>query len=130
MRKIPPKIRAKILLDPFYNTCARAHEGTCQSKKITIEHVIIFAGRQIDDLWNLIPLCEYHHDVNKFQDGGDLSKERNLWIALNRATEAEMMAISKAIPYTREKIRLNNKWGTYKQIYPSGVVTNPQGIAY
>lgn len=106
MRKIPPKIRAQIDQDPYYKVCARKDEGNCQGR-ITIEHVLIFAGRQIDDLWNLLPICEYHHGVNKFQDGGDLNKEKHLWIALNRATDEELAKYSKATNYHKEKERLN-----------------------
>lgn len=118
MRKISLKNRKAIAADPFYRVCARASEGTCRSKHITIDHAIIVAGRQIDELWALIPLCTWHHSVNEFQDSGDLDKEKNLHIALSRATNEEIHAISKAIPYVRELIRLNNKFGVYVPFCP------------
>lgn len=98
--------------DPYYKICARHKCGECDGR-ITWEHVIIFASKQLNEKWAIIPLCEYHHAVDNHQDGGDLQKEINLWIALNRANEGELVAISKAIDYVREKKRLNEKYSTF-----------------
>lgn len=111
MRKISPNIRKKIFTDPFYRHCSRGDED-CKGR-ITIEHVLIHAGRQIDALWNLIPLCEYHHGVCMYQDAGDLNKEVNTWIALNRASGSELYTLSKAINYLALRERLNLKYGEY-----------------
>lgn len=100
--------------DPFYRTCVRGNEGTCKGR-ITIEHSIIFAGRQLDDMWSLLPVCEFHHGVNNHQDGGDLDKEKHLWVALNRATEDQLRIISKTINYLRERDRLNHIYGQYNK---------------
>ena len=78
-----------------------------------MEHTLIYGGRQVDTAWAIIPLCSKAHAVNHFQDGGDLDKEINLWIALNRATDEELLAVSKATPYMRERARLNRKYGFY-----------------
>lgn len=110
MRAIPAKLRKQIDSDPYYKKCARADEGNC-SGRITIEHAIIHAGRQLNELWALLPICAYHHAVDQYQDGGDLNKEKHLWLALNRATDSELEAISKAINYKRERERLNNIYG-------------------
>jgi len=110
MRPISKKNREAIDHDPYYKKCARAMDGGC-SGRITIEHTIIYGGRQLDELWSLIPLCEYHHSVNTFQDSGDLNKEKNIWIALNRANFRQLDAISKAVNYSLLKIRLNKKYG-------------------
>tara|TARA_R110000868_G_scaffold160448_8_gene390088 strand:+ start:339 stop:674 length:336 start_codon:yes stop_codon:yes gene_type:complete len=75
--------------DPYYKVCARASEGTCRGK-ITWEHALIYAGRQIQEKWAIIPLCEWHHAVNKFQDSGDLNKRLNELIALLRATPEDL----------------------------------------
>jgi len=109
MRRISKKNRAIINTDPYYKTCARKSDGGCKGR-ITIEHALIFAGRQIDEIWNLIPLCEFHHAVCNFQDGGDLQKEKNVLIALNRAKGSELVAISKAINYFDLRKRLNKKY--------------------
>lgn len=108
MRKISPKVKEKLLQEK--NVCARASDGNCDGR-ITFEHTLIYAGKQIDEVWAIIHLCEYHHAVNTYQDGGDLNKEKNVWIALNRATDEELLKYSKAINYIRERKRLNKIYG-------------------
>lgn len=82
MRPIPPKLREEMASDPYYKFCARRHEGTC-SGRITWEHALIYAGKQINEKWAIIPLCVYHHL------GEGLNKELNVYIALERATPEE-----------------------------------------
>jgi hypothetical protein len=111
MRKISPKVKAQLLLEP--QVCARRKDGGCDGR-ITFEHTLIYAGRQIDEVWAIIKLCEWHHAVNKHQDGKGLDKEKNVWIALNRATDQELEQYSKAIDYQLTKKRLNEKYGERK----------------
>lgn len=89
MRTISPKNRKAIDADPYFKVCARS--GPNCSKRITIEHVFIHAGRQIDELFNFLPLCTFHHAVNEHQDGGDLNKELNEYLALCRATMPDLI---------------------------------------
>lgn len=110
MRKIPQELKDEIASDPYYEKCCMAFRGDCDGR-ITWEHSIVFAGKQLNEKWAIIPLCEYHHAVNKHQDGGDLNKEMNVWVALNRATDDELRAISKAIDYLQLRERLNEKYG-------------------
>lgn len=110
MRKIPPKLREEIAHDPYYQKCSRAVDGGCAGR-ITWEHAIIYAGRQVNEKWAIIPLCERHHGVNSYQDRGIMDKDRNVQIALNRATESELDAISKVINYRAWRDRLNKIYG-------------------
>ncbi len=112
MRKIPQELKDEIASDPYYDKCCMAFRGGCDGR-ITIEHAIIFAGKQLNELWALLPICEWHHAVNKHQDGGDLNKEMNVLVALNRATTEELLAISKAINYLELRERLNKKYGLF-----------------
>lgn len=112
MRKIPESLRAEMANDPYYKRCARFEEGNC-SGRITWEHAIIYAGKQLNEKWAIIPICEYHHAVDNFQDRGNLNKEKHIWIALNRATDSELLAVSKAINYIRLRNTLNEKYGDY-----------------
>ncbi len=107
MRKISQRVKKELELEP--NICARANDECIG--RITWEHTLIFAGKQIDEVWAIIKLCEFHHDVNFQQGNGDLNKEINVWIALNRATDTELLMYSKAINYLRERERLNTKYG-------------------
>ncbi len=100
--------------DPFYKTCARAglHSHECDGR-ITWEHAMIYAGGQIQARWAIIPLCAKAHAVDQYQDGGDLDKRCNEWIALNRASPDELLAISKAKDYFYRKNFLNKIFGGY-----------------
>jgi hypothetical protein len=82
---IPKQLLNEILEDDYYRECVRHSEGTCAGR-ITFEHCFIYAGRQVQEKWAIIPLCEYHHDVNTYQDSGDLKKELNWYYSLQRAT--------------------------------------------
>lgn len=76
-----------MLLNPYYRSCAR--EGYDCDGRITFEHALIHAGRQVQEEWAIIPLCAFHHAVDEYQDGGDLNKEINQMIALMRASSED-----------------------------------------
>ena len=111
MRKISPKVKEELAKEK--DICARIADGNCAGR-ITWEHTLIYAGKQIDEVWAIIHLCEYHHAVNTYQDGGELNKEKNVWIALNRASDEELLKYSKATNYIKERERLNKIYGVYK----------------
>lgn len=111
MRKISQKVREALAAEP--QVCARRHEGECKGR-ITWEHTLIFGGKQIDEVWAIIFLCEWHHDLGIYQGNGDLNKEINVWIALNRATDEELLKYSKLINYIRMRDNLNKKYGERK----------------
>lgn len=113
MQKIPNKLKQEILTDTFYKKCCLENEK-CDGR-ITWEHTLIYAGKQINEKWAIIPLCEYHHSVGIHQDGDGLNKEKNIWVALNRATDEELINVSKANNYLFERNRLNNKYGKYSK---------------
>lgn len=109
MRKIPEPIKRQLEAEP--DVCARRKDSPCGGR-LTWEHAIIFAGKQVNEVWAIIKLCEKHHGVNSYQDRGELDKERNVHIALNRATDDELRAISKSVDYIALRDRLNKKYGT------------------
>lgn len=92
MRKISKSVKDKVLERP--DVCQRSNMDC--GGRITWEHALTYAGRQIDEAWAIVKLCEYHHAVNTFQDGGDLNKQENQRIALNQATDEELMQYPKA----------------------------------
>lgn len=94
--------------------CMRKEEGNCEGR-LTKEHAIIFAGKQLQKEWAILDICEFHHGVNNFQDRGDMRKEKHVWIALNRATDEELEAISKNISYLDLRHRLNAKYGVWEE---------------
>lgn len=114
MKAIPLALRRQLSNDPYYKVCARAglHNHTCDGR-ITWEHALIYAGGQIQARYAIIPLCAKAHAVDGYQDGGDLDKRCNEWIALNRATPDEILSISKAKDYFYRKNFLNKIFGVY-----------------
>jgi hypothetical protein len=87
MRSIPPKIRKQIDEEPYYKKCARL-SSEC-SGRITIEHSFIYSGRQVNELWALLPLCWHHHL------GSGLDKRINEYLSLQRATEEDLAKYPK-----------------------------------
>lgn len=111
MRAISKKVRRA--LDDEPDICCRYADGGCAGR-ITREHALIYAGRQIDEPWAIIKICARHHGVDEWQDRGDMNKEKNVWIALNKANDQDLTKYSKAIDYIRERKRLNEKYGNYR----------------
>lgn len=116
MNNVPQKLKSNWALQDLQGikrVCLRASEGDCKGH-LTKEHAIIFAGKQLQMEWAILDICAFHHGVNEYQDTGKLDKEKHIWIALNRATDEELRAISKAVDYKQKREYLNNKYGVYK----------------
>lgn len=96
---MPPKLRKECAEDPYYSKCLRHKEGNC-SGRITFEHCWMYAGKQIQEKWAIIPLCVHHHI------GQGLNKKLNHWFSINRMTEEDMKKYPK-FNWLREKIILN-----------------------
>lgn len=64
MTPIPKALRAKLAHDPWYKHCVLAYTNECQGH-IQFHHVWIYAGRQIQEAWAILPVCEHHHDLVK-----------------------------------------------------------------
>ena len=115
-KPIPPKMREEMANDPFYKKCCRKallQDHQCEAdplngKLLDWEHAIYFKGSKLNEKWAIIPICWLVHR------GGKLNKEINVWIALNRATDDELRAISKAEDYIAKRERLNAIYGIPK----------------
>lgn len=109
---IPSKLKRELEASAEYYRCCLLGYHECGGR-ITWEHAIIFKGKQVQERWAILPLCARGHGVGKWMDAGTLDKEMNVWVALNRASEEDLWAISRVINYPRERMRLNNKYGVY-----------------
>lgn len=90
--------------DPFYKQCCITGS---KSGKIDWHHNLIFAGRQVNEKFCILPLLKSIHDNIV------VHKEECDWIMWNRATDEEIKRYSKAIDYFKERDRLNKKYGKY-----------------
>lgn len=110
MRQIPQKLRNRIDQDPFYRRCLRSREGTC-SGRITIEHAIIVAGKQLNELWCLLPLCWHHHL------GAGLDKRLNHLLAYLRASDDDLAKYPKSRPaWEQERDFLKPLYPDYENV--------------
>lgn len=86
-KPISPAVQRK--LDERPNLCQRRlvfRDHECQGR-ITQEHALYYAGSRIDHECAIIKLCAWAHDVDEFQDGHNLDKAKNEYIALAQATQ-------------------------------------------
>lgn len=82
MRPIPEKMKRVMAADPYYQKCVHA-SSDCQGR-IEWDHSFIYAGRQINEVWAILPTCQWHHrNIVHFRK----ESER---IAVARATEEEL----------------------------------------
>lgn len=104
MRPIPDKLRKEMADDPFYKKCCLLNT-VCQGR-IEWHHGIIYAGRQLNEKWAIIPLCHHHHEKVMYEE----IKDKTYYIMLNRVSDDELRKYSKAIDYIRLKKILNEKY--------------------
>lgn len=88
MRPISPKHKKIIASDPYYRVCARKNEEC--AGRISIDHVFLYANKQIDELFNLLPVCSYHHGIEEYANCKGQDKTINQTLALQRATRQDI----------------------------------------
>jgi len=111
MNNTPKKIKDYWQANPV-NKCDRHDEGDC-SGGLTKEHALIYAGKQIQELWAILDICEYHHAINQYQDGGNLDKKKHEWIAMSRMTNIDKAKYSKR-NWNKELTLLESIYGKYE----------------
>jgi hypothetical protein len=100
MRPIPKAMREEMALDPYMKRCCLAYLGGCDGR-IEWHHVFIYGGKQLNEKWAIVPACHDHHMK------AEPLRPHFETVALNRATEDELKAISKAVDYIAKRNRLN-----------------------
>lgn len=88
--------------DPFYKKCCISGST---SEKIEWHHNLIYAGKQVQEKWCILPLAKSIHDkIEIYKDQVD-------WLMLNRATDNELARYSKVIDLKAKRERLNKIYG-------------------
>lgn len=113
---MPPALRAEVVANPeicaFGTTKLQARFGTCEGRD-TNEHAIIVAGKKVQRFWAIIKCCAKHHGVDFHQDAHmEAPKRAREWVALNRATDEDLMEFPKAGLIRLREIR-NGEFGEY-----------------
>lgn len=94
---IPEKLKQEILADDFYKKCCIADE-TCKGR-IEFHHNLIFAGKQVNEKWAILPVCHSHHEIEKHKEiGHRLDK-----IMFKMVSDEELKPYCKAIDYIKRK---------------------------
>jgi hypothetical protein len=71
------------------------------------EHAFMYAGKQVNEWWAIVPVCWHHHR------GGGLDKEFNRYRALVRMDEEDLREAKKKYPrvdWASERSRLIRKY--------------------
>lgn len=99
----------------------RAERSPCERKaalndhvcggRSTMEHCFIYAGRQLNEKWSIIRLCELAHSVGPYATNGILNKKINHWLSLQHATEEDFKKYPR-FDWANLKKYLNKKYGT------------------
>lgn len=89
MRPIDPKNRKKMAADKFYKQCCLKDEH-CHGR-IEWHHVWIYAGKQIDEIWAIVPVCYYHHQ----KAGVGEVKDKLELVSLGRASDEDLKRYNK-----------------------------------
>lgn len=110
MTKIPEKVKLEILKNDFYKQCCMSFLSSCGGR-ITWEHSLIYGGKQVQEMGAIIPVCEKHHGVNKYQDVTSINKEISQWIALTRMQDK--FYLYPKSDWVQRLTYLNNKYGKY-----------------
>ena len=126
MRAISQRVRKLIEADPDYRVCMlRSYPDHLCGGRLTREHALIVAGRQVDEKFAIISCCAKGQEVDEYQDAHTMDKKLNVWVALNRATEEELASISKVINYQRLRDQLNKVYGTYVPFHNDSLINYP-----
>lgn len=109
-----PALRREISADPEYLRCGLLdiHGHVCGGR-VTRSHDCFVAGKKVQRKWAIPPLCAKGHGVDQYQDAHTEESPRlRLWVALNRASDSDLMEFPKAA-LIQERERLNREFGEY-----------------
>lgn len=121
MNNMPKALRKELAADPYYAVCCITGEPGKRGNPIEWHHNLIYAGRQVQEKFAILPVKRTIHAKASKQE----IKHKLDWVMLNRATDQQLLTISKAKDYFLYKHYLNKKFGVYphqlKEIQKPGI---------
>jgi len=113
MSSIPLKVKKQILDDPFYNKCIHERYRGIErpQERITFEHAWLYAGKQIQEAWAIVP-CKESFNIGVSGD----EKEFNRFIAIMRADLDDLRARLPKKDWMAERRKLEGKFAKYKEM--------------
>jgi hypothetical protein len=109
MNSIPKKLRAELAADPYYRKCCLTGK-TAAETKIEWHHGFIWAGKQLQEKWAILPVTE---EVHKKANNSLIKGHLDL-IMLCRASDETLTKYSKAVDLLAKRERLKKR---YKFLY-------------
>lgn len=79
MNHIPKALNEELNADPFYLKCCLRFLGGC-SGRIERHHNLIYAGRQYQAKFAILPACHDHHDQARKMGGVMVTGKSNGWL--------------------------------------------------
>lgn len=106
MNPLSQEIKKTLVDDPFMEKCI-----ICYSPRVEWHHVFTYAGKQIDEVWNIVPMCKKHHDNATPHKNNYLLEIREMaeMKALERMQIEDIAKYPKK-EWTRLATYLNNKY--------------------
>lgn len=95
MHKTPKKIYESIKQERYYCERNRVLNDHICSGRLTMEHALMYRGKQIPEKWAIVVLCEWAHGVGRYAIGGGLNKRINEWLALRHAVAEDFAKYPK-----------------------------------
>lgn len=109
MARIPPKIKARLATLKRMTKCIfllRDPKHKCEGR-IEREHVWIYAGRQIQEVWAIVSVCTGWHRLKNF--GSPLEKDWHRYVSLTLASDDDLKKYPR-FNWKQEKQRLAHKY--------------------
>lgn len=98
MNAIPKKLKEEMAADPYYKVCC-VTGLRAPTVKIEWHHNFIFAGKQVQEKWCILPVSEAIHILARQSD----TREKLDLIMLNRADPEVFVRFSRANLTQRHK---------------------------
>lgn len=101
LKPIPDTLKRQMQDDPFYKICCLKNQE-CFGR-IEWHHHLRYAGQRQNEKFGILPLCSYHHSVEKQKD---TTKKLNK-IMFSRTTEEERKKYPRLLwhQYNAQRIR-------------------------
>lgn len=111
MRKIPLELRQELENDPYYRKCCLT--GLSKNIKIDWHHAWLYAGKQINEKWAIMPVWNRKHNFNGDTDSVHNCNETKEKVKLMSLLRADLDDLAKRYPkknWSQELEYLNNKF--------------------
>jgi len=103
--RIPDAVRDELSKSDFMKVCC-----FCGNDKPQWHHNLIHGGRQVQEVWAILPLCKSCHDQVNIKSFRRLAD----WVMWNRAPHEAIDKYSNVLNYKAHKEHLNSMFGEFR----------------